>query len=396
MNIPPDIEDEYVKDFLCNTSLKDLPDEEWKEIKDFENYMISNYGRIKSLERWATPLNGRRWKLPERIMKLQFMRFFNKYLKCNFYNITCLLSSEGIRYRKSVPRLVYYHFVEKFDLSDNSILISFKNNNRLHLNAKNLEKLSVSQELFKRVRINRVKNSRSDYEQSVNQYTTEGNLLSTFDSIDVAGDALSIDNRHILAAIKKERLTAGGFRWFPRDYIPKKEDFIFRPQIENSVRLLNRSLWEKLGNPSIDTNNPPACMNLSLKDLPGERWKPIPDFDDYFIISNKGRIKRLAGWTVVGRKLFLKEQILSIMLRGNINMTYSLYCVLRHDRKKVRITITRLLYHLFVKEFDIHDRTLVVVNTSEPLWDIDLSKLSLQPVYSLLKQKNIDDNSRAQ
>ncbi|MBE4947484.1 NUMOD4 domain-containing protein [Chryseobacterium culicis] len=232
------------------------------------------------------------------------MQFYNKHLEGNFYNITCLLSSEGKRFRKSVPRLVYYHFVEKFELNDRKTLISFKDNNRFHLHAENLERLSVSEELFKRVQTNRVKNSRSDYNQSVNQYTTEGNLLSTFDSIDSASDSLGIVNRHILAVIKKERLTAGGFRWFLKSYIPKKEDFIFSPQVENSTRLLNRSLWEKLGGPSIDETNPPACMNLSLKDLPGERWKPIPGFEDCYIISNMGRIKRLAGWTTIGRKLF--------------------------------------------------------------------------------------------
>ncbi|PRB01992.1 hypothetical protein CQ046_13585 [Chryseobacterium sp. MYb7] len=388
MSIPSEMQDKYAKNVLCNTSLKNLPNEEWKEIKEFENYMISNYGRIKSVERWANPLNGRKFKLPERIMKLQFMQFYNKHLEGNFYNITCLLSSEGKRFRKSVPRLVYYHFVEKFELNDRKTLISFKDNNRFHLHAENLERLSVSEELFKRVRTNRVKNSRSDYNQSVNQYTTEGNLLSTFDSIDSASDSLGIVNRHILAVIKKERLTAGGFRWFLKNYIPKKEDFIFSPQIENSTRLLNRSLWEKLGSPSIDETNPPACMNLSLKDLPGERWKPIPGFEDCYIISSMGRIKRLAGWTTIGRKLFFKEQILSIMLDGNINMAYHLFCVLRYNGNKTHIIITRLLYHLFVKEFDIHDRRLVVVNKNNPLWDIDLSKLSLQPVYSLLKQKN--------
>ncbi|WP_330747616.1 NUMOD4 domain-containing protein [Chryseobacterium sp. CP-77] len=389
MNIPLEIEDQYVKDVLSNTFIQDLPNEEWKEIENFENYMISNYGRIKSIERLANPLNGRKWKLPERIMKLQFMKFFNKHLNCNFYNITCLLSSEGKRFRKSVPRLVYYHFVEKFDLNDRKTLISFKDNNRFHLHARNLERLSMSEELFKRVRTNRVKNSRSDYDQPVSQYTTEGNLISTFDSIDVATESLGIDKRHILAAIREKRLTAGGFRWFFKTNVPKEKDFIFSSEKEDSAQLLNKSLWKKLGCPPIDENNPPACMNLSLKDLPGEKWKSISGFEGNFIISNKGRIKRLAGWTVIGKKLFLKEQILSIILSGNINMTYSLYCVLRYKGKKTHITITRLLYHLFVKEFDIHDRSLVVMNKNEPFWNIDLSKLSLQPVYSLFIKKNI-------
>ncbi|CAA7196330.1 NUMOD4 domain-containing protein [Chryseobacterium potabilaquae] len=54
-------------------------------------------------------------------------------------------------------------------------------------------------------------------------------------------------------------------------------------------------------------------MNLSLEDLPGESWIPIPiqSFENRFMISNKGRVKRLKGWTSKGRKIFLKEQILS-------------------------------------------------------------------------------------
>jgi hypothetical protein len=53
MKLPREFEDQYVKEVLYNTSLTDLPDEEWKLIDDFENYAISNYGRLKSLERWT-------------------------------------------------------------------------------------------------------------------------------------------------------------------------------------------------------------------------------------------------------------------------------------------------------------------------------------------------------
>ncbi|WP_288377289.1 NUMOD4 domain-containing protein [uncultured Chryseobacterium sp.] len=70
MSIPLEMQDQYAKNVLCNTSLKNLHNEEWKEIEEFDNYMISNYGRIKSVERWANPLNGRKFKLSERIMKL--------------------------------------------------------------------------------------------------------------------------------------------------------------------------------------------------------------------------------------------------------------------------------------------------------------------------------------
>ncbi|ASK32353.1 hypothetical protein CEY12_20695 [Chryseobacterium sp. T16E-39] len=160
MNLTNYINDRYLNEVLYNTSLRNLTGEKWKPIENFENYAISNYGRVKSLERLITSKDRKKRKAPELIMKLQFMKFFNKYLERDFYNITCLLSSEGKRFRKSVPRLVYHHFVEDLNTNTKSFLISFKDGNRFHLHADNLEKLSVSEDHFKRVQANRVTNSR--------------------------------------------------------------------------------------------------------------------------------------------------------------------------------------------------------------------------------------------
>ncbi|WP_312752026.1 NUMOD4 domain-containing protein [Epilithonimonas hominis] len=90
MKLLPETEDQYLKDVLLNSSLKDLPEEEWKLIEDFENYAISNYGRLKSLERW-TFLPGKKngKKEPEMIMKLLFVKQFNQYLQSNFYQVHC-------------------------------------------------------------------------------------------------------------------------------------------------------------------------------------------------------------------------------------------------------------------------------------------------------------------
>ncbi|SDQ82168.1 NUMOD4 motif-containing protein [Chryseobacterium soldanellicola] len=110
MKMPIELEDQYVKEVLYNTSLENLPYEEWKPIEGFENYAISNYGRLKSLERQSTSLFGRERMMPEKVMKLIFVKRFNKYLQTSFYNVHCTLSSEGEKYRKSIARLVYYHF----------------------------------------------------------------------------------------------------------------------------------------------------------------------------------------------------------------------------------------------------------------------------------------------
>ncbi|WP_285439752.1 hypothetical protein [Chryseobacterium sp. ISL-6] len=41
----------------------------------------------------------------------------------------------------------------------------------------------------------------------------------------------------------------------------------------------------RLDKPLIDENNPPACMNLSLNDLPDENWKSVPDFEETYLVS---------------------------------------------------------------------------------------------------------------
>lgn len=392
LNIPAELEDQYVKEILYNNSLENLPGEEWKLIENFENYAISNYGRLKSLERWIPTFNGGHRKVTEFIMKLTLVKYFNKYLDCHFYNVHCSLSSESKSYRKSVPRLVYYHFVEKFDLNDYSIAISFKDDNRFNIHSTNLEKLSDSQARSKRFQKNRAKSLKRDYQQAVNQYTVEGELVASFESINAARNILGINHRNILTVIRKEGITAGGFRWFLKDFSPEKEDFLLitKDKSDDSGKILNQYIWQKLGKPPIDKNSPPACMNLSLKDLPNEQWKDIPELEGYFNISNKGRIKRLANWTINSKnKTFLQEHIISLLVNVHQEKNTCYFFVrFWYNGRQITLTITRLLYYCFVQEFDLKDKSLLIVNQNETPWDIDISKLSLQNVYTVLRTKD--------
>lgn len=395
MNLPLEIEDKYAKEVLCNTSLQDLPQEEWKLVEGFENYAISNYGRLKSLERWTfLPNKTKGKKEPELIMKLILVKQFNQYLQRNFYQIHCTLSSEGKKYRKSIARLVYYHFIEKFDFDDRNILISCKDDNTFHVHYTNLEKITASEKRLKTFRLNRARNRDFIYKQPVSQYTVEGNWVADFKSMYDAEKSVGVGCESIMDAVSKEFLTAGKFRWLLQSYEPNEEDFIIPPKSETSKKIFNTSLWKKLGKPIIDKNNPPPCLNLSLENIHDEHWKPIPGFDNRFVVSNKGRVKRLSGWTSEGRKIFLKEQILSQIMSINSSRSYSLYCVLRHKRKNTCLTITKLLYYCFVEKFDLNDNTIVVANNNNPLWNIELSNLSLRPIYDVLKGKQTIINDK--
>lgn len=388
MKLPLELEDEYVKEVLYNNSLNNLPDEEWKFIEGFENYAVSNYGRVKSLERITFSLFGKERLLPEMIMKLSFVKQFNKYIGHHIYNVHCGFLWEGRGYTRSVARLVYYHFVEKFDIHDRSIVISYKDDNRLHINSSNLEKISAREKRLKTFLQNRARNVHVDYLQPVSKYSAEGDFIADFESMYAAEKKLGIACESIMDVVNKRFLTAGTFRWFLQSNPPKKEDFIIAEKLDTSGRLLNLALWEKLGKSLIDKDNPPACMNLSIKDLSGEYWiqVPVPGFEDRFSISNKGRVKRLSGWTSKGRKIFLQEQILSQTMIRNSDTTYSLSCRLNNEGKEVHAIMSKLLYYCFVEKFDLSDRTQAVVNESNPQWDIDFAKLSLHSVNYILKR----------
>jgi hypothetical protein len=357
--------------------LEDIENEQWEIVDGFENYNISNYGRIKSIRRSSPTHNGGEKIQPEIIMRLFFIKRFNNYLKRDFYAIQCSLCSNGQKYRKSIARLVYYHFVEKFDVEDRNIVISYKDGDSLHIHADNLEKISVSESRLKTFRMDKARNSKVDYIKPVSQYTVQGDFVANFDNIYDAEKAVGVGCESIQDVITKVFLTAGGFRWFLQSNPPKKEDFIITSKQNTSEVVFNEPLWEKLGKPTIDINNLPPCLNLSLTNISGEVWKPIPRFEDSHLVSNKGRVKLLSGWTHGKKKFFMHDKILSQILTKHKNKAYSFYVTLFNNGKRVQVTISRLVYYCFVEEFDIYGKTQVVINQNESLLDIDISKLEV-------------------
>jgi hypothetical protein len=387
MNLPPELSDQYLKNVLYNKSLKNLPDEKWKSIEGFENYEISNYGRVKRCKRWFQSRLGHEYILAELILKPLFSKNFNNYLQSYTYNVQCRISREGKAHTKSLGRLVYYHFIEEFDMDDRTVVIVPKDNNRFHMHCKNLEKISVKEESLRIYHSDRAKNIHAIYLQPVSQYSVEGALIDQFDSIYSAEEKLGISCERIIDVINKKFLTAGTFRWFLQSDPPGKEDFLVSRIKTTSGKLFNETLWKNLGRPRINKNNPPPCMNLSIEDLPGEYWKPIPivGFEDQYLISNKGRVKRLSRWSFPEKKRIVKEHILSQANINRKNTPCYLYCELNNKGKIITAIVGRLLYYCFVEPFDLNDETLVVINKNEPLWNMDFSKLSL--CCSLLKKK---------
>ena len=99
--------------------------EQWKDINDYEgHYMISNFGRVKSLERQVPHSHSGYLTMKERIMS-------SKSLPSGY--ITVCLTKDGIHKMKSVHRLVGVHFLDNYEnLPEVNHNKGIKHDNRWH------------------------------------------------------------------------------------------------------------------------------------------------------------------------------------------------------------------------------------------------------------------------
>ena len=126
---------------------------------------------------------------------------------------------------------------------------------------------------------------------------------------------------------------------------------------------------EKLKARVIESTLPPPHEDMSLADRPDEIWKPFPvePFDDIFVISNKGRVKRLA-YTMINKNNMetrLPERIRKLSANKeksySLNKTtYYLVCIVSKNKFTKAYPVARLVYSAFVAPLDIYDQTVFV------------------------------------
>jgi len=202
-----------------NLSLSDIHSEIWKDIKGFEGfYMVSNYGRVKSMERtiysrWV------RMKLPTKIRKQDIA-------KNHSLNLTLHIS--GIKHKLSVARLVYNAFVEPIPFSKmgNNLIIGHHNNDPKDNRVENLYLISQSDFSKKQMQLGislTIENRKISAEgrekirlsrcKKVSQYTGEGVFLQSYSSITEASQITGVRQTSIWASINGKCKSAGGFIW---------------------------------------------------------------------------------------------------------------------------------------------------------------------------------------
>jgi hypothetical protein len=108
-------------------------------------------------------------------------------------------------------------------------------------------------------------------------------------------------------------------------------------------------------------------FNFSLNDLPGEHWRPVYGAEDYAVISQFGRVKRISRGVVAitGARRTYKDRIFKSMVRTYYRMrdgryTYSLICLVSAGDFRLTFNPMRMVYHRFCSTFPFHDQDYMI------------------------------------
>lgn len=188
-----------------NKSLKNIKGEEWREILYAEGYyLVSNFGRIKALERMvysdAAP-NGRRLK--EKIMSQSISKNSNRHTSDQTFELSVTYQFEKVRIVAMVRRLVYEAFIQpktKQKMDDKYVYP--QDGNGLNCRADNLGLASRTE-----LRIRELQNKRyippvhltppecyiklsiqagRSRRRRINKYKPDGTLIASYPSITIA------------------------------------------------------------------------------------------------------------------------------------------------------------------------------------------------------------------
>jgi hypothetical protein len=349
-----------------NLSLVNLSRERWKGIPGFEGiYKISNYGRILSLSRklsMNTP-HGGEYISQEKVRRPKLDVKINKTINEPLYTLVTSLSKDGVSYHFSLARLVYFAFKEKFDLSDRSIYISYKDHDGRNLHISNLVKSDIGTIKLQSYKEGRAVSHLKSLSKPVTQFDSTGNPLNTFPSMYEAGKILDLNERNIAEVASGKGHLYSGFFW-------KHGKHTRKLNLNKIVRVkprehIHSTLLKRLRIKQIDSNNAPAYLNLSTISMKGEIWKDVPDYKGLYQVSNLGRVKALQKITFGERQKWMPEQIHKLIIdfrkdaKGKEIPGSAFVCMAKNGQKRL-VSVPRLVYYLFVNKFKISDTTLRV------------------------------------
>lgn len=185
-----------------------MEQEIWKDIEGYEGlYQISNMGRVKSLPKLKkTPTTT--------FMTKEYIKSFSD---CNGY-LRVSLTKNGINKHCFVHCLVAKAFLG----NANGLTVNHKDENKKNNRVKNLEYLSIGENIRYGTGIQRSAKNRTDNPltgTAVNQYTLDGTFVKRYISINQAKRENNFHKENISLCCCHKRNPSNGFIWrYDGDY----------------------------------------------------------------------------------------------------------------------------------------------------------------------------------
>lgn len=182
-------------------------EEIWKSVLDFEClYEVSNFGRVKGIDRIVVRSDGKKRHIKEHIMK-------QRVGKCGYYYVC--LSKNGKHYMKRVHKIIANAFMLN---QDNSLIINHKDEDKLNNSIENLEWCTYSYNAKYGTAISRMLDSRKNNkccnsEKEVVQYTKDGVFVAEYRSVNEVEDKNGFKHSHISECCNGKLKQAYGFVW---------------------------------------------------------------------------------------------------------------------------------------------------------------------------------------
>jgi hypothetical protein len=210
-----------------NLLLQNLKNERWKDIPGYEGYyQVSNYGRVKSLDRIIPHPRLCQQFVQGRILKQKVVKDYNKLTGDAMVSLQVALALEHTSHYYNVRRLVYTAFKEKIDYKKDGLYVINKDGNGYNNKLANLQLVSKSKKQQRSINSGRQNFGylktidRSSWKRStatstpVSQYTLSGRLVKRFSSLRAANKLTHIDAKGIsLAAKGFYKGVWSGYKW---------------------------------------------------------------------------------------------------------------------------------------------------------------------------------------
>lgn len=213
-----------------NLSLESLLGEIWEDIPGLEGYYsISNFGRVKRSQFEMQYKNGAIYVKPDKIIKPTVLSVGVKLTKDTNSFLTFRVGFQKHQYTFTVARLVYYCFVQNFDLENKDLVVLCKDTNNFNIVPENLVLVNRFERSKRMLERNRFRSPFHDMPQelrsrnlklineknqkTVSQYDQSGKRIARFNSMAEAYQKTGIHYVSISRVARGEDLTAGGYIW---------------------------------------------------------------------------------------------------------------------------------------------------------------------------------------